>query len=144
MCLTKRESSRRQTAVVRTRAGVALLETLIAIAILGGSVLAAGSYFTRFIRTVGNERTRGTAMQLAAERLEQIKTAPTYAGIDALYGGTESSLSGYAGYTRQTGISRIGGQPADSIDYKIVTVTVTTPAIPKSVVVKKTLVISEF
>ena len=40
--------------------------------------------------------------------------------------------------------ARVGGQPADSIDYKIVTVTVTTPSIPKSVVVKKSLVVSEF
>jgi Tfp pilus assembly protein PilV len=123
---------------------VSLVETLLAIAILGGSVLSAGVYFTRFIRSISNERTRSTAMQLAAERMEQVKTAPTYAGLDALYGGTEGSMSGYAGYTRKTDITRIGGQPADSIDYKIVTVTVTTPAIPRSVVVRKSLVISEF
>jgi Tfp pilus assembly protein PilV len=123
---------------------VSLVETLLAIAILGGSVLSAGAYFTRFIRSVANERTRSTAMQLAAERIEQVKTAPTYAGLDGLYGGTESSMSGYTGYTRKTDITRVGGQPADSIDYKIVTVTVTTPAIPRSVVVKKSLVISEF
>ena len=126
------------------RAGIALVETMLAIAILGGSVLSAGVYFTKFIHVVADERIRSTAMQLAAERLEQVKTTPTYQGLDGLYGGVESSVTGYAGYSRRTDVSRIGGLPADSIDYKIVTVTVTTPSIPKSVVVKKSLVISEF
>jgi Tfp pilus assembly protein PilV len=128
----------------RPRAGIAHVETLLAVAILGGAVLSAGVYFTRFIRTVSNERVRDTAMQLAAERLEEVKTAPSYAGIDKLYIGTETSMPSYAGYTRRTDVARVGCQPADSIDYKIITVTVTTPAIPKSVVVKKTLVMSEF
>jgi type II secretory pathway pseudopilin PulG len=129
---------------VQLRRGGALVETVLAIAILGGSVLSAGVYFTKFTRTVTDERIRSTAMQLAAERIEQVKTAPTYQGLDALYGTAESSVAGYSGYTRRTDITRIGGQPADSIDYKIVTVTVTTPAIPKSVVVKKSIVVSEF
>ena len=144
MRLTNRQTSVRRAHSAGPRRGVALVETLLAIAILGGSVLSAGAYFTKFTRTVTDERIRSTAMQLAAERLEQVKTAPTYPGLDALYGVAEPSVTGYAGYSRRTDITRVGGQPADSIDYKIITVTVSTPAIPKSVIVKKTLVISEF
>jgi Tfp pilus assembly protein PilV len=141
---TRRYRSPHDGRAPRRRAGVSLLETLLAIAILGGAVLSAGAYFTRFIHSVSDERTRSTAMQLAAERLEQVKTATSYAGIDALYAGVEPSVTGYSGFARRTDISRVGGQPADSIDYKIVTVTVTTPAIRRSVVVKKSLVVSEF
>ena len=129
---------------LKARAGVALVETLLSIAILGGAVLSAGVYFTRFMHTVSDERIRSTAMQLAAERLEQVKTAPSYQGLEGLYVGVESSVTGYSGYARRTEISRVGGLPADTIDYKIITVTVTTPSIPKSLVVKKSLVMSEF
>ena len=41
-------------------------------------------------------------------------------------------------------MARIGGAPADTVDYKIITVTVTTPAIPKSVVVKKSTVVADW
>lgn len=126
------------------RRGVALLEALIAVVILAGAVLSAGSYVTRLSRGVMDERIRAQALHLVAERFEQVKTAPTYGKIDTLYLGTESNITGYTGFTRQTEVDRIGGTPADTVDYKIITVTVTTPAIPKSVVVKKSNIIADF
>jgi hypothetical protein len=41
-------------------------------------------------------------------------------------------------------VKRVGGLPSDSIDYKIVTVVVTTPAIPKSVTVRKSTIIADY
>jgi hypothetical protein len=78
------------------------------------------------------------------ERFEQVKTSPTYSKIDSLYAGVESAIPNYAGYTRLTQILRVGGQPTDSVDYKIITVTVTTPAIPKSVTVVKSTIIGDW
>ena len=79
-----------------------------------------------------------------SERFEQVRTSPTYGKIDTLYIGTESNITGYASFSRQTEVARIGGAPADTVDYKIITVTVTTPAIPKSVVVKKSTVVADW
>lgn len=134
----------RKVAVLRARKGVALVEAMIALTILAGAVLSASKYFTQLARGVSDERTRASAMFLIGERFEQIKTAPSYGKIDTLYVGSETNISGYAGYKRVTEVMRIGGSPADTVDYKIITVTVTTPAIPKSVTVKKSTVIGDW
>lgn len=134
----------RKVAALRARKGVALIEAMIALTILAGAVLSASKYFTQLSRGVSDERTRASAMYLIGERFEQIKTSPSYGKIDTLYVGSETNISGYAGYKRVTEVMRIGGSPADTVDYKIITVTVTTPAIPKSVTVKKSTVIGDW
>ncbi len=128
----------------RVRKGFALIEAMIALTILAGAVLSAGRYFTQLTRGVSDERTRAQALHLVGERFEQVKTAPTYGKIDSLYVGVETAIAGYPGYSRQTQVLRIGGLPSDTVDYKIVTVTVTTPAIPKSVTVTKSTVIGDW
>jgi Tfp pilus assembly protein PilV len=135
-----RNGRRRRT----KRAGVALIEAMIALTILAGAILSAGRYFTQLARGVADERTRAQALHLVGERFEQVKTAPTYGKIDSLYAGIENNIAGYAGYLRVTQVLRVGGTPADTVDYKIVTVTVTTPAIPKSVTVVKSTVIGDW
>jgi prepilin-type N-terminal cleavage/methylation domain-containing protein len=126
------------------RRGMALLEVMIALTILAAAVLSAGAHFTKLARGVSDERTRAQALSLVGQRFEQVKTAPTYGGVDSIYAGVESAITGYPGYQRRTDVTRVGGSPSDFVDYKIVTVTVTTPAIPRSVVVSKSLVISDF
>lgn len=128
----------------RRRGGYALVEAMIALTILAGALLSAGRYFTQLARGVSDERTRASALFLIGDRFEQIKTAPSYGKIDTLYVGTETNIAGYSGYSRKTEVTRIGGTPSDTVDYKIVTVTVTTPAIPKSVTVKKSTVIGDW
>jgi prepilin-type N-terminal cleavage/methylation domain-containing protein len=130
--------------LVRARRGFGLIEAMIALVILAGAVLSAGRYFTQLTRGVADERTRAQALSLVGERFEQVKTSPTYAKIDSLYVGVESNIAGYAGYTRLTQVQRVGGQPSDTVDYKIITVTVTTPAIPKSVTVVKSTIIGDW
>lgn len=126
------------------RRGFALIEALVALTILAGAVMSAGRYFVQLSRNVSDERIRAQALHLVAERFEQVKTSPTYGKIDTLYVGMETNLPGYAGFSRQTEVTRIGGAPVDTVDYKIVTVTVTTPAIPKSVKVVKSTVIGDW
>lgn len=126
------------------RRGVALLEAMIALTILATAILTAGRYFTSLARGVSDERIRAQALHLVSERFEQVRSAPTYGKIDSLYAGTESSIAGYAGFSRVTDVVRVGGQPSDSMDYKIITVTVTTPAVPKSVTVRKSTIVADF
>lgn len=126
------------------RGGYALIEAMIALTILAGALLSAGRYFTQLARGVSDERTRAQALFLIGERFEQVRTAPSYGKIDSLYVGTETGMAGYPGFSRQTQVLRIGGTPSDTVDYKIVTVTVTTPAIPKSLTVRKSTVIGDW
>lgn len=126
------------------RHGFALIEALVALTILAGAVMSAGRYFAQLSRNVSDERIRAQALNLVSERFEQVKTSPTYGKIDSLYVGIETNIPGYAGYSRLTEVTRIGGAPVDTVDYKIVTVTVTTPVTPKRVTVVKSTVIGEW
>lgn len=126
------------------RDGFALIEAMVALSILAIAILSAGKYFTSLARGVSDERIRAQALHLVGERFEQVRTAPSYGKIDTLYVGTESNISGYSGFSRTTQVMRVGGTPVDSVDYKVVTVTVTTPAIPKSVTVKKSTIVADF
>jgi Tfp pilus assembly protein PilV len=128
----------------RSRKGFALIEAIIALTILAGAVLSAGRYFAQLTRGVADERTRAQALHLVGERFEEVKTSPTYAKIDSLYAGLETNIPGYAGYSRTTEVLRIGGAPSDTVDYKIITVTVTTTTIPTSVKVVKSTVIGDW
>jgi Tfp pilus assembly protein PilV len=135
---------RRRTRRSRPRAGIALIESMIALSILAVAILSAGRYFTSLARGVSDERIRAQALHLVGERFEQVKTSPTYGKIDTLYVGVETSIAGYNGFSRWTEVMRVGGTPVDTVDYKVVTVTVKTPAIPKSVTVRKSTIIADY
>jgi hypothetical protein len=81
-------------------------------------------------------------VELATDRIEAVKSATKYATIEALYTGTESSIAGFPGFTRQTLIQWIGGGASDLVDYKVVTVIVTGPALKSPI--RKTSIIAEF
>ena len=67
---------------------------------------------------------RATAGQLISDRVEQIKGAPRYSVIDSMFVATETNISNFGGFTRQTWVSRVGGAASDTIDYKLITVEV--------------------
>lgn len=140
----RRSTLRRRPRHRRARRGVALLEAMIALTILATAILTAGRYFTTLARGVADERIRAQALHLVSERFEEIRTAPSYDAIESLYAGTETGITGYTGFSRVTAVTQVGGQPADSMNYKVITVTVTTPAIPKSVTVQKSTVIADY
>jgi hypothetical protein len=70
------------------------------------------------------------AQQAANERLEAVRTAQPYLSIDTM-ATTESTILGYPGFTRITSVTRVGGDAADTVDYKIVTVKVKTPGVER-------------
>jgi type II secretory pathway pseudopilin PulG len=123
-----------------------LVEVLIAIVLLAGVLLSLGRFSGILARTSGQARVTATATQLVADRLETVKGAPRYTAIESLYvmsgNGNETNVSGFPGYSRVTLVTRVGGAPTDSIDFKIVTVTVSNDALPKPV--RKSTVIAPF
>lgn len=111
------------------RAGFTLLEVAIAVAILGGVLLVLATTTARFIHTVTIDRIRVQASAVADAQVARVRQWPTYDSLSAVFNGSTSNFP-FAGWTRQTAVSRIttGGQ-----DYTRVTVTVTAPNLPAPV-----------
>ncbi len=128
------------------RAGMTLIEVLVAIVILAGVLLSLGRFSGILAHTAGTARITATATQLVADRLETVKGAPRYVAIESLYvlagQGNEATVSGFPGYSRQTLVLRVGGLPTDTVDYKIVTVTVSHGSL--STPVRKSTVVGQF
>ncbi len=110
----------------RSRDGFTMVEVIVAAAILGAALLAMAGFTVRYQQVDSNARIVNRAQQAANERLEAVRTAQPYLSLDTM-ATTESVVPGYPGYVRQTSVTRVGGSAADTVDYKIVTVRVTTP-----------------
>lgn len=134
---------RRRRCRWRARYGFTLIETIVALIILGVALLGLALFVSRMAHAGTDSNLLGTANELAADRIETIKSDLTYSTIDA-FAGTETSIPGVgnAGFVRQTIIRHVGGDVSDSVDYRVVTVVVTNPAMPDTI--RKTTVIAAF
>lgn len=130
---------------MKARRGLSLVEVIVALAILGGVLLALGMFSARLAQATSTARVRVTASQLANERIERVKTAIRYTAIESLFVATEANVAspdGVGKYSRRTWVTRVGGTLADTIDYKIVTVQVSEANQKGNV--RKTTVIAPF
>jgi Tfp pilus assembly protein PilV len=123
------------------RRGLSLVEIVVALTILTGAMMGLAQFGVHFTQTLTSTRQRSTALDLAADRLEDVKVSSTYASIDS-YAGTEVSPNGAKNFTRKTIVTRVGGASSSIVDYKIVTVEVTGAAI--ALPVRKTTIIANF
>lgn len=129
---------------VRARAGFSLVEVIVALGLLTVVLLGLALFVSNMAHNTSDSRLLGTASELAANRLETIKSATDYASIDT-FAVKETSIPGsstYAGFVRQTYVQHVGGAVSDSVDYRIVTVVVSNPAMSDTV--KKTTAIAAF
>ena len=109
------------------RSGFTLIEVLVAMVLLGFAVLGVQAAVTdRFVRDVGHEDHRATAMQLAADRLTEIQNDPQYTGLVGRYDGAEDSVPGFPRYQRSTDVRATTG-------HTVVTVSVVTPTLRDTV-----------
>ncbi len=130
--------------LLRTRPGFTLVEVIVALGILTLALLGLALFVSRMAHSASDSRLLGTANELVINRIESIKAITNYASIDSC-AITESSIPGsstYKGFNRQTLVKHVGGGIADSVDYRIITVTVTNPVM--SAPVKKTTAIAAF
>lgn len=126
----------------RARKAFTLVETIVALLVLGMALLGLSLFVSNMAHAGTDSRLLGTANELATDRIETIKSSLSYSTLDTRYVGTESSLNGYPGYTRQTIIRHVGGGVSDSVDYRIVTVLVSNPGMQDTV--RKTTIIAAF
>lgn len=127
------------TIAMRARKGLTLIETLIALVILTGAMLGMGMFVSRLAHTSGTGYEMSEAGDLAVARIEAIKAYPVYSTLEAKFVATETGISGYPGFKRQTFITRTSNSTKD---YKVVTVVVTAAAL--STPMKKTSIIAAF
>jgi Tfp pilus assembly protein PilV len=124
------------------RAGITMVEVVMAIVILTVCLLSMGVFVGKFAKATRVMNTRSTASELVADRIEEVKGATRYGAVDSVYAGTENNISGNPGFTRRTIVQHVGGGAPDLDDYKVVTVVVTSPQLVNPS--KKTTIISAF
>ena len=117
--------------------GFTMIEVLIAMVILGITLLGTQAMFTdQFIRAAGNHDKQAIALQLAKERVELIQASGVYRDLDtyqkmeSIYGETATSVPDHPEFTRTTRIKRSNAKTKGTlIDFKQVTVTVNGPGL---------------
>ena len=125
------------------RAGMTLVEVLVAVTILGAALLSMATFVGEFAHTVTDTDARARAAELAAERLETVKGALSYASMDSLYSEPQKvSIPGESRYKRQTLVRHVGGGDADLDDYRVVTVIISSTALKQPV--RRTTIVSDF
>ena len=129
-------------AVASSRAGMTLIEVIVAMVLLTGALLSMGAFIARYANVTGSIARRSEANELVADRLEEVKGGLKYSAIDSLYAKTEPTIAGHPGLTRQTLVTRTGGFAPSLYDYKTVTVIVNGPGLKTPS--KKTTIISVF
>lgn len=118
------------------RRGMTLIEVVVAMMILTGVLLVLGAFSAQFAQAAGQARLVITANEIAVSRMDEIRTQPTYSSIDLLKSAATGDLvmADSTQFVRVTSVARIGGTaPTDSVDYKLLTVTVTHPSMKKTV-----------
>lgn len=135
---SRRRLNRRRPAA---RGGFTMIEVIVASVILGGALLAMAGFSVRYQQVDSNARAVNRAQQAANERLEVVRAARPYLSLDSM-ATTETTVDGYPGYTRFTSVTQVGGAPADTVDYKVITVKVKTPGVERWVT--KTSIVGAF
>jgi Tfp pilus assembly protein PilV len=118
-----------------------LAEVIVAMVILTAVLLALGSFTVKFAQASGQARLTIAANEIAARRLDAVRTQPTYLSVAGLAGG-RTITSDFTTFAESTRVVRVGGAPTDSVDYMLVTVRVRHPAMRR--VVSKTTAVAAF
>ena len=112
----------------RARRGMTLIEVMLAVVILSGSLLGLSKFIRQFQHTTSDSTMQYLASDLATQRVEEIKAYTVYSTLVATYNGVVETFVGnpvYNGFTRTTAAVRCTGCPDGVNDYITVTVTVT-------------------
>lgn len=112
----------------RLRAGFTLIEVMLALSILGGSLLGMAAFVRNFTKATTDTTVRTLANDLVNSRIEAVKGWRTYSTLVATYHNTTetwASTTVYTGFTRRTYAVRTGSLASTTSDYVTVTVTVT-------------------
>jgi hypothetical protein len=109
--------------------------------ILTGVLLALGGFTAKYAQASSQAHLVINANELAARRLDAVRTQPTYLAVAALKG-ARTVTSDFLTYSESTKVVRIGGAATDSMDYMLITVKVSNPSMRRAVT--KTTAVAAF
>jgi len=121
-----------------------LIEVILAIVILSGTMLGLGNFTRKFQSANSGSTTKTLASDLAAQRIAEIQAYRPYSSIVSTYHDVaESYTTGtYTGLSRTTYAVRCTSCPTATTDYITVTVSVSGNDLPAAL--KKTVIIAAF
>jgi prepilin-type N-terminal cleavage/methylation domain-containing protein len=127
------------------RGGMTLIECMVALVILSGSLLALGNFMGKYAHVENMAAASGTALDLATNRIDSIRHSTVYANIPTSFAGSQTIPEAGSGvnFTRTTTVKHLGGGPTDTLDVMVVTVRVA-PQDSSGASITKTLVIGNF
>jgi prepilin-type N-terminal cleavage/methylation domain-containing protein len=127
------------------RAGMTLIEVLVALVILSGSLLAMGNFMGKFTENQKFASLRQDEIDIATDLIDSVEHASTYASIPG-YAGTVSETRDNASFSRTTTVLQMGGGATSVVNYYLISTAVTTAALGPSgnSTVTKTIAIRQF
>jgi prepilin-type N-terminal cleavage/methylation domain-containing protein len=114
--------------LTRNRAGMTLIEVMVALVILAGSLVAMGNFMGKFTHTQRIASLRQDAIDIATDVLDSAQHDSTAAAVATDYGGTVNVTRDNATFSRTTTVKQLGSATTGTYDYYIVTTVVTPPA----------------
>lgn len=124
---------------MKQESGFTLIEVVLALTIL--LIVIVGLVNTTGQTThvaVTAERT-AAAVELVQDKIDRVRVDPDYAGLDTLYGTTETTFPTLPGFKRVTVVERI---TSSNNDYKRITVTVTGPGLATTAGISRTVTVA--
>jgi prepilin-type N-terminal cleavage/methylation domain-containing protein len=111
---------------MNNRRGFTLIEVILALTILLVVMMMLANTTGKTVHTAATSANQEAAIQLAMDRVEQVRADPNYAGLDTAYAKTETIFPTLSGFKRVTAITRT---TSGNNDFKRITVTVTGPGL---------------
>jgi hypothetical protein len=121
------------------RQGVIVVDVIVALLILGTAVLGIAGSAPSLTKAAATAEVRAQAVYAAEDRIGRIGMDRRYALLDSLYEAVENDIPG-PGFVRSTTVDHIEITSPDTLDYLMVTVSVTGPGLTAPV--KRTLVVA--
>ena len=116
------------TTMNRKPRGFSMIEVLIAVVVLGFGLMALAALQTSIIRSSAETKAQTVALQLAKDKVEDLRAFQTLAGYQALTSGNDTATESAVTYARTWTVTRFGYQPSVGAFSAIATLTGATPA----------------
>lgn len=112
----------------RKTRGFSMIEVLIAVVVLGFGLMALAALQTSIIRSSAETKTQTVALQLAKDKVEDLRSFQTLAGYQALTSGNDTVTESAVNYARTWTVTRFGYQSSVGVFAAIANLTGATPA----------------
>lgn len=107
---------------MRAREGFTMVEVLVSLVLLASIFMALSGTAARYAHGVSVSGARASALQLANDRIEEVRLHPRYGELTTQFQGIEFDVNGIADSYRRTQVTRM----ADTLNSGVVDVTVVT------------------